>query len=529
MVVSDVKTETSPLRASPSKKYFWYNCSPCCSEDHSNSLKTIVIVLFGTTGIITLALLTQVYYGEYQVQKSGTVASDSYECSNIGIDVLKAGGNAVDAGIATTFCLGVVNFHVTGIGGGGYFMLYNHKKHKVIDVIDFREVTPAAYNVESNEDLVDGLVVGVPGFVKGLWDAHEKYGKLPWKDLVTPASNLARNGFSISKSLISVISYIKPSPYNSNLVLLLNSLRQGKNVSLHELAATLDIIALKGADAFYNGSIAMDMVYTVKLANGSMSLQDVAQYDTSNGDVLRTQIGDYDVIVPGSSSGGALLLNYMDAIEMLDLKPDVDTSAEIVLKLSDTLHDAYLLFLQKVNGFVEQPEPVGSQVSVVDSEDNYVTITSGLNTWLGSQIMTSYGFILNNAVSNGGLNEERRPVSMASPIIVLQNSEFCGKRYILGSGDVAMAAQLLTNLLIFNRNVSSSIESPRFNIDNIPRHLRLEDHDPEFSVDAIVPLRQLMKIEKVLPPYKSINVIEKLIDSIKSYSDSRGGGRPAQF
>lgn len=117
MTVPEIKTETSPLKDTPAKKYLCSNYLFCNWDDHSGSLKTIVIVLFGTAGAITLGLLTQIYYGEYQIQPGGSVTSDSYECSEIGLDMLKRGGNAVDAAVATTFCLGVTNFHVTGLGG----------------------------------------------------------------------------------------------------------------------------------------------------------------------------------------------------------------------------------------------------------------------------------------------------------------------------------------------------------------------------------------------------------------------------
>ncbi|KAK6644179.1 hypothetical protein RUM43_000446 [Polyplax serrata] len=534
------QTETSPLKQSDTKKNWFYNILYPVNDQEQGSLRIIILNFFGFTVIVTIALLVQIYYGNNANAPHGGVASDSYECSKIGIEILKKGGNSVDAAIATKMCLGVVNFHITGLGGGGYMLIYDHKNLEVLDIIDFQVTVPHYLAYSKIDTKNEGLTVGVPGFLLGLWEASQKFGKLPWKEIVAPSINLAKNGFLVNENLVYANSYLNSySNHNHKLKELLNSLAEGRNITLPELAATLELISSNGIKEFYNGSLAMDIIYAVKQANGNMSLDDLAQYQTSHSELLQIKFGNFNVLAPGSSSGGALLLNSLERVESLDLTPEESTS-NIILKISDILHDTYNAFLEKNGADPESIKSIASQVSVTDNEDLYVVIVSGLNTWLGSQLLTESGFILNSGIANGGINHEARPLSLATPVIAIQHEEICGRRLILGvncfqgpllksegyaviriisnilgAGDATIAAQVLTYALLFNNNISTSVETPRFFIDHVPRQIWLEDmHKPFFNSMTLEKLKAFLKMRRIVPPYESINAIDKTEDLI---------------
>ncbi|KAJ7387658.1 hypothetical protein OS493_000995 [Desmophyllum pertusum] len=133
------------------------------------------------------------------------VAADNAECSKVGRNILKKGGSAVDAAIAAILCVGVINMHSTGIGGGGFMMVYDSHKRSA-EMIDFRETASEHSGVDLFKGdplngIRGGLAVGVPGELRGLEAAWKKYGKLPWKELFKPAIHIAKKGFIIPQTV----------------------------------------------------------------------------------------------------------------------------------------------------------------------------------------------------------------------------------------------------------------------------------------------------------------------------------------
>ncbi|XP_064597544.1 glutathione hydrolase 1 proenzyme-like [Liolophura sinensis] len=153
---------------------------------------------------VTVALIIQIYAGPY-VGEYGGVAADVPQCSQLGVDILAKGGSAVDAAIASLFCVSVINAHNSGIGGGGFMLIYDHKTNTHLTrAIDFRETAPSSAYPDMFKDDKDGSrkgprSVGVPGQLRGMEMAHNLYGRLPWKDLVIPSVEIARNGFNVTK------------------------------------------------------------------------------------------------------------------------------------------------------------------------------------------------------------------------------------------------------------------------------------------------------------------------------------------
>ncbi|KAJ2465242.1 hypothetical protein GGI03_002773, partial [Coemansia sp. RSA 2337] len=220
--------------------------------------------------------------------KHGAVATDEPRCSVIGVDVLREGGNAIDAAIASTLCIGLMQAHSSGIGGGG-FMLVRPPGGQSPVLIDFREMAGGA----ATEDMfikdikkaqIGGLAVGVPGEIAGLYSAHKRFGKLPWHRLFEPTIRLARDGYALNtivySQLLTMEQHILSSPgfnttYTDGKGHLL---KPGDTVRRPELADTLEAIARNGAKAFYQGRIAASLVKAVQSNGGILTTDDFANY-----------------------------------------------------------------------------------------------------------------------------------------------------------------------------------------------------------------------------------------------------------
>jgi gamma-glutamyltranspeptidase/glutathione hydrolase len=259
----------------------------------------------------------------------GAVASESDICSRIGIDVLSSRGNAADALVATTFCVGVVGMYHSGIGGGG-FMMVRGSDGKYED-IDFREKAPAAatqdmYAGNVNGSIRGGLASGVPGELRGLQYLHENYGSLPWKTLVMPAVNVARNGWKVNHDLIRYMTSATSShdflsedpnwaldfaPKGKRLVL-------GDTITRKRYADTLETIANDGPDAFYEGPIAEVMIDALQAANGSMTLMDLKNYTVELRKPASIKYRQYKLTACSAPASGIVALSVMNIVSGYD-------------------------------------------------------------------------------------------------------------------------------------------------------------------------------------------------------------------
>jgi gamma-glutamyltranspeptidase len=552
------QTESFPLKpgGAGNRANGWRSVMRCCSgsaNKSGNGLHIIVLCFVVITLAVVIALAVQIYYGDYQLVPHGSVATDSAVCSLLGTDIMKSGGNAVDAAIAAVVCLGVVNPHVTGLGGGGFMIIYNHRKQSILDVIDFREVAPATINISKD---APGSYVGVPGVLRGLAMAHQLHGMLPWIDIIMPAVHIARSGFRVSESLFAAKSYLKPSKFNDRLMKWMEDLEAGQNLTLPELANTLELIAVKGPDVFYDGSLGKDVVQAIASAGGQMMDQDLATYQAVRRPVLTTVFADFNILVPDVPSGGPALL------AALKLLPDINSTAggqgmfsSHVVTLANASEGVYREALLGVWGdpdfSAEKYEhnydgseitsgklmqPVGSHVAAVDLNDIYVSVVSGLNVWFGSQLLTNGGFLLNNALANFGQGKNspfpgKRPMSLATPIIATEKRRVCGRRLLIGAADATVAAQVLSRLLVFDKNITLSIENARFQIADGNSSVFVEDqHEPSLSESSQKYLKLSGYNLQALPkPYQSCNIVAKFGDYLSSHSDSRGGGVASRF
>jgi gamma-glutamyltranspeptidase/glutathione hydrolase/leukotriene-C4 hydrolase len=275
----------------------------------STNVSIILWVLFAIfLGSVYTLYPTQVklFVREEQSPQSGyngVVASENAICSQIGVDILKKGGYAVDSVIATGICIGTTNMHSSGIGGGGFLVVRTKDEQTSFN---FREKAPSAsftdmYRHDPSKAQVGGLAVGVPGELKGYYEAYKKFGKLPWRDLIQPSIDLSRRGWIITSHFAKRIGLYAKEIENHPImgrVLAPNGtiLKAGDWMNRPVYARTLESIANDGIDVFYNGWIARELVKTVQDLGGILTMEDLAEYNVEVEVPLRGTYRGMDII-----------------------------------------------------------------------------------------------------------------------------------------------------------------------------------------------------------------------------------------
>lgn len=270
--------------------------------------------------------------------RHGMVASTNEVASKVGVDIMKRGGNAVDAAIAVAFALAVTHPAAGNLGGGGFMMI--RLKDGRTTAIDYREMAPAAAtrNIYLDKDgkVIEGeggplegyRAAGVPGTVRGMELALKKYGsgKLTWGQLVEPARRLAANGFTVTYSLARSLrgnsKYLSKYPETKRIYLRGGSFyNEGELFRQPDLAATFARLQQRGPNEFYEGQTARLIVDDLSRHNGLMTLADLRGYVARERQPLRGNYRGYDVIsMPPPSSGGAVLIEMLNILEGYDLK-----------------------------------------------------------------------------------------------------------------------------------------------------------------------------------------------------------------
>ncbi|AZU62272.1 gamma-glutamyltransferase [Neobacillus mesonae] len=441
-----------------------------------------VLLIFGTLPFSTFAKGKEVDYGKYSqvaVGKDGMVATAHPLASEIGAEVLRTGGNAIDAAVAIQLALNVVEPMMSGIGGGGFMMVYDGKT-KDTTIINSRERAPQGATPDMFLDkngkaipfdvrVESGKAVGVPGTLKGLETALEKWGTRPMQQLIGPAVKLADKGFPIESVLANAIEDNKDKLAKSAAkdVFLPNGkpLKDGDLLVQKDLANTFKLIRAKGADAFYNGPISKAIADTVQKFGGSMTTADLNKYGVT---IDKPIWGDYQgyqiASMPPPSSGGVFLLQMLKILDDYNLSQYDVKSWEKYHLLAETMHLAYadraayagdpefvnvpikgllhpdyikerqkLISLTSVNNtpkagdpwkyesttanyqLKKQPENnkygETTHFTVADRWGNVVSYTTTIEQLFGTGIMVpGYGFMLNNELTDfdavpGGANE----------------------------------------------------------------------------------------------------------------------------
>ncbi|MEX2186000.1 MAG: gamma-glutamyltransferase [Pirellulales bacterium] len=293
--------------------------------------------------------------GEVVEGRRGMVVCVSAPASDVGLGVLKRGGNAVDAAVATAFTLAVTWPEAGNIGGGGFMLVMPPGKPP--ECIEYRETAPAAATermYQPDETNFSHRAVGTPGTVRGLALAHQRHGKLAWKELVMPAVRLAEEGFAVdaatAESLNDVLQDNEPTPPDELRRVYakldkngkIEPWRTGDHLKQPELAATLRLIADKGPDTFYRGKIAEQIAAEMKRGGGVIALEDLARYEAKVREPIHGTFRGYDVFgPPPPSSGGICLVEMLNILETFDLRSSGRQSPRTAHRMIEAMRRAY--------------------------------------------------------------------------------------------------------------------------------------------------------------------------------------------
>lgn len=288
--------------------------------------------------------------------KNGMVVSDNFIASEVGVEILKKGGNAIDASIATAFALAVTHPEAGNIGGGGFLVFM--KESGEVTTFDFREKAPLAASPDMFQDKNGNLIpdsnsrglksVGVPGTVAGLYQAHQQYGKLPWSELVQPAIDLAKNGFTMTWGLYQAA--VRVSAWDESFDILQKYFKNesGKVIEPGEtwrqpaLAHTLELIRDKGKDGFYKGEVAEEIEGYMKANGGIITKADLEKYTVVERKPVSTTFKEYEIYsMAPPSSGGVALIEMMNLMEQADISSIEFNSAPYVHLVAEAMRRAF--------------------------------------------------------------------------------------------------------------------------------------------------------------------------------------------
>ncbi|NJY62788.1 gamma-glutamyltransferase [Salinimicrobium sp. CDJ15-81-2] len=385
------------------------------------------------------------------VVSNAMVVSAREEASKIGLDIMRRGGNAFDAMVATEMALAVVYPYAGNLGGGG-FMVYRLKDGQT-GVLDYREKAPklatrtmyqdSIGNVDPEKSRFGALAVGVPGTVAGIFAVHEKFGTLPMEELLEPVILLARNGFVVTQNQQNALERYREEflRANGDTILFVRDFNKGDTLKNTALALTLERLTRGGKKEFYEGEIAKNLVAFLQEKGGLISMEDLAAYEAAWRDPINFKYDDLNVIsMSPPSSGGIVLGQIMRMIEPYPLDEyghnsekaiQVITEAErrayadrgyylgdpdfVEIPVDNLLSDEYLEGRMENFSF-DRATPSSSlghgsiagyesdettHYSIVDAEGNAVSVTTTLNGAYGSKLFVEeLGFFLNNEMDD---------------------------------------------------------------------------------------------------------------------------------
>lgn len=288
---------------------------------------------------------------------NGMVATQEAIATQIGVEILKQGGNAVDAAVAVGFALAVTLPRAGNIGGGGFMLVYDAKSGETV-AIDYREKAPLKAHrdmyLDENGEAIEaqskyhGLAVGVPGTVAGMIKALETYGSLPLETVIAPAIKLAEEGIVVTPSLANSLQQLEKrlKKWDSTAKIFYKPdgsyYQVGERLTQTHLAAALKRIAEKGLAGFYEGETAEAIVKAVNQAGGEMSLDDFASYQVAMRKPVKGSYRGYEIAtMPPPSSGGAHLVQILNILEAYPLKELGHNSAQTIHYLAEAMQLAY--------------------------------------------------------------------------------------------------------------------------------------------------------------------------------------------
>jgi gamma-glutamyltranspeptidase/glutathione hydrolase len=474
--------------------------------------------------VAVLLLATQAFAGSQVTATHAALATSSPAATQIGLRVLKNGGNAIDAAVAVSFALGVLEPKATGIGGGG-FLTYYEAETGGVWTLDFRETAPAAAKRPPGGAAFSGAsAAAIPGFVAGLDAMHARFGSLPWRELLVPANRLAKN----------------------------------------DLAKTLERLGEQGARDFYDGQLAGKVIGAVRAAGGTFSFRDLHDYKPVWRAPVRIAFHGADIYTVAPPAAGGLMLgsilkivsglalnkpNYIHLLVEAERRAAIDRDRFLAdpagerVPMNDLLSDERAALwrasidpnrVTPTSGLTE-PGAVTSQsahtthISIVDAHGNVVSMTTSVGDESGSGFtVPGTGIVLNRAMNDFGsapnsLAGGNRPASPLSPVIVLR-----GGKPVLAIGTPGgptiptTIAQILLDILAFNRPLGEAIAAPRFSQQATPEEVTYEQgRAPQSTVDALLAMGHGVHAGE---PFGDVQAVSISGGKLLAISDPRHGG-----
>ena len=478
------------------------------------------------------------------ITEKAMVVSAKKEASKIGSAILEKGGNAYDAMVATHLALAVTLPVAGNIGGGGFMVYRNNDGTK--GTLDFREKAPLAAhkdmyldslgNVIENKSTFGANAVGVPGSVAGIFEVYQKFGTLPFKDLIQPAIDLARNGYVITKNEAGDLSnaterFKKANNYETDFG---KSWKEGAVFKQEELAKTLERIRDFGKNGFYKGETADLLVNYVTELGGIITHEDLEKYEAVWRNPIIFNYKKHTITtMPLPSSGGVCLAQIIKSIEPYDLSVIEHNSTKYVQLITEAERRSYAdrahylgdedfvkvpvdslinqnYINKRMSSFswdkatpsseISQGKVLGyesdqtTHYSIVDQFGNAVSVTTTLNTGYGSKVVVKgAGFILNNEMDDfsskpgvpnvyglvgskaNAIDPEKRMLSSMTPTIVEKD----GKLKMVvgtpgGSTIITSVLQNILNVVDYNMGMQESVNQPRFHHQWLPDYILME-------------------------------------------------------
>lgn len=487
------------------------------------------------------------------------VSCDDIRATDIGLEILKKGGNAVDAAVAVGFALAVAYPQAGNIGGGGFMVIRTTKGET--HCLDYREKAPlraardmyldSTGQVIADASTIGYLASGVPGTVAGLYEAHQKFGSLPWQDLVAPAVRLADKGIILDRYLARSLknNHDLFSPFPVTMEIFSRDgepFAEGELLIQKDLAHTLKLIGKSGRDGFYRGETAAKIAGDMAQNGGLIGLDDLDTYQAQWREPIKFAYRQFMVYsMPPPSSGGVLLAEILQALQNINPADLGHNSSELIhywVEIERQVYfdrakhlgdiDFYPVPTQKLTdrsyandlfarinpqyanissafGELVPESPSTTHFSIVDGNGNAVSSTYTLNGSYGSGvIINGTGILMNNEMDDfsvkpgypniyGLLGSEanaiepgKRMLSSMTPTIVTKNDTTWA---VLGSPGgsriITTVAQVISNIVDHNMNIREAVEAPRFHHQWLPDIVRYESGG--FSRDVITNLREM--------------------------------------
>ncbi|XP_017770754.1 PREDICTED: gamma-glutamyltranspeptidase 1-like isoform X2 [Nicrophorus vespilloides] len=522
------------------------------------------------------------------------VCADGPPCAQIGQQILQQKGSAVDATLAALFCNGLVNMQSMGLGGGFLMTIYKKDARKAY-TLNARETAPLAAtpNMFQNKPKAarkGPLSIGVPGELKGYWEAHQKFGKLDWKTIIQPTIDLCDKGYKLTipqHKTAEKINFTTPTYkkwfYNDDG----NLKKVGETVKPEVLCNTLRIIAEKGAEDFYTGSLSKMILDDLKKANSIITAEDLKNYSPVWADPISVTLNNGDQLYstppPGSGILLAFILKILDGFNFTRQSIDgVENTVQTYHRMIEAFKYAYAKrtelgdtkfinidnlinklaspqYAEEIrlkirdNQTFTDPAHYGAvfyddsgdngtaHISVLDEYGDAVSVTSTINLYFGSEVISeSTGITFNSVMDdfstpgfknyfglpgspNNAIAPGKRPLSSMSPSVMTdKNGDVILVVGASGGTQITTGiAQVIMRILWFGQNIKEAVDSPRIHHQVYPMQLGYEYGTLQQIIDG---LEKLGHNTTRLTSYSVICGLFKKNDTIFANADHRKGG-----